>query len=106
MDVRIYYQKIRQKEREIPAEHVVVSSLETPEGGREGSLTEVSREMAARLIVEGRARLADEGEAAEYHATQERGRIEAEEKALAGRLTVNFVPQAIEPSKPRKQTKD
>ncbi len=106
MDVRIYYQKLRQKEREIEAAHVLIISLETPEGGRGGQATEVGRELAARMIVEGRARLATEAEVAAYEAEQERGRLEAEEKALSGRLLVNLVPQMVEPARPRKPAKD
>ncbi len=106
MDVRIYYQKIRQKEQEIAGPYAIVSSLETSEGGRAGRLTEVSRELAARLIVEGRARLAEEAEVKEYREARERVRLEAEERELAGRLLVNFVPQTIEAAKPRKPAKD
>lgn len=106
MDLRIYYQKLRQKEREIEAPHVLIVSLETPDGGKGGQKTEVARLLAARMIIEGRARLASEAEIADYQAEQERGRLEAEEKALSGRLLVNLVPQFAEPAKPRKPARD
>jgi hypothetical protein len=99
MDVKSYYKKIREKEQEIASPFAIVSSLETPDGGRAGVLTEVTRELAARMMVEGRGRLANEAEVKEYREARERARLEAEERELAGRLVVNFVPQAIEPAK-------
>ena len=58
MDLRVYYQKLRKAEQEIADEHVVVVSNETPDGGRPGQKTQVARAIAAKMIVEGRARLA------------------------------------------------
>jgi hypothetical protein len=63
MDLSVFYQKIRRVKESIATPHVVAVSLETPDGGREGVLTEVARDLAATLIVEGRARLATESEA-------------------------------------------
>ena len=45
MDIRVYFQKIREIERNIQDPYVVVVSLETPEGGKPGRATEVSREV-------------------------------------------------------------
>jgi hypothetical protein len=67
MDVRIYFQKIRQVEAGIVSPHVVVMSLDTSDGGKTGLLTEVSRVMAAQLVVENRARLASEEETNEFY---------------------------------------
>ena len=36
MDIRVYFQKIREIERNIQEPYVVVISLETPEGGKPG----------------------------------------------------------------------
>ena len=58
MDLRAYYQKIRKVEAEIKDPVVTIVSLETPEGGKAGTKTEVPRGLAARMIVEGRAELA------------------------------------------------
>lgn len=102
MDLRNFYQKIRQLEAEIAPDHVVVVSLETPDGGKAGSRTEVARLSAARLMVEGRARLANEEETEEYRAQQESGRLEAEERVLQERVVVNLMPAP----RPRKRTKD
>jgi hypothetical protein len=66
MDLRVFYQKIRSIEKEIVPMFVVVVSLDTPEGGKAGALTEVRRDVAAKLIVEGRARLANTEESDEF----------------------------------------
>ncbi len=79
MDLRIYFQKMREIESEITAPFVVVSSLDTPDGGRAGRFTEVPRAVAAQLIVEVKARLTTEDEAREYRERTERARVEAEQ---------------------------
>ncbi|HLJ47564.1 MAG TPA: hypothetical protein VKU01_16225 [Bryobacteraceae bacterium] len=66
MDLRAYFQKIRSTEKSIAAEHVIVVSLETQDGGREGQSSEVTRANAAKLIVDGKARLATPAESAAY----------------------------------------
>jgi hypothetical protein len=71
MDLRVFYQKMRKLESQIPDAHVVMVSLETADGGKAGRMTEVMRETAARLVIEGRARMASEEEAAEFRKTLE-----------------------------------
>jgi len=66
MDLRMFYQKLRKVEQEIAGDHPVVVSLETPDGGKPGVKTEVTRENAAKMIVEGRARIATKSECADY----------------------------------------
>ncbi len=63
MDLRVYYQKIRQMEAEMADAAVVIVSRETADGGRGGMKTEVTRAVAARLIVEEKADLATPEEA-------------------------------------------
>jgi hypothetical protein len=67
MDLRGYYQKIKEIESKIADLFTVVVSLETPDGGKPGTHTEVSRTLAARMIVEGVARLATPEEKAAFH---------------------------------------
>jgi hypothetical protein len=69
MDLKVFYQKMRKLESEIPDAHVIVVSLETADGGKAGRLTEVNRETAARLVVEGRSRLANADESTEFRKT-------------------------------------
>lgn len=68
MDVRVYYQKIRKVEAEIPEPYVVVVSRETPDGGKPGVMTDVPRFLAAKLIVEDQAVLASPEETARFRA--------------------------------------
>jgi hypothetical protein len=73
MDLQVYYKKIRAMEESLRDPSVVLISLDTPDGGREGVRTEVPRRIAARMMVEGSARLATTEEAREFHA----GNVEA-----------------------------
>ena len=64
MDVRVYFQKLRQIESGLSGQDIVVVSKETPDGGRPGVLTEVPRSIAARLLMEGSADVASDEVAA------------------------------------------
>jgi len=94
MDLRAFYQKLRKIEGEIPDVHVVVVSHETPDGGRPGQLGEVSRSIAARLILEGRARLATSEEAAEFRAAAQQALHEAQQRQIAEKVQVNVISEA------------
>jgi uncharacterized Fe-S cluster-containing radical SAM superfamily enzyme len=94
MDLRLFYQKLRKIEQEITDPHVLVVSNETPDGGRAGQKSEVPRGIAAKLIVEGRARLASAEEASEHRATVEQARQEAEQRAATQKIQVNVVSEA------------
>lgn len=91
MDLRAYYRKIREVESSLPEEYVVVVSLPTPEGGREGVFYEVNRKIAARLLVEGRARLAEEKEAQAFREEMRELHRRAKEEELARRIEVTVV---------------
>lgn len=62
MEVKGYFQRIRSVEESLPGDQVVVMSLATADGGREGRLLELSRSLAAKMIVDRKARLATEEE--------------------------------------------
>ena len=66
MDLRVYYQKLRQIESEIQDPFPVVISRETTDGGEQGLKTQVPRSLAARLIADGKVDLASTDEAAEF----------------------------------------
>jgi len=66
MDLRVYYQKLRTIESEIKDEFPVVISRETPDGGKQGLKSQVSRSLAARLIADGKAELASAEETAQF----------------------------------------
>ena len=94
MDLRVFYQKLRKLEAEIAEPHVVVVSHETPDGGRPGQMVEVSRSIAARLILEGRAHLATAEETSEFRAAAQRALHEAQQRQLADRVQVSVISEA------------
>ena len=85
MDLKVYYQKLRQIEADLTNPHVVLVSLATPDGGREGVVTEAPRDIAAKMIVEGSARAATETEAQEYRAKCQEACRAAEQASIPGR---------------------
>lgn len=92
MDLRSYYKKLRDVERTIAEEFPVIVSKETPEGGKPGVLTEVPRALAARLVAESRAEVADAKLAARHREdTQEKKQV-ADQLLAASRLQVTVVP--------------
>lgn len=92
MDLKRYYQKIRQVESTIADAFAVVVSLETPDGGRPGTLTEVPPRVAAKMVVDGVAKLATEEEAQRLHAAQAEAQRAAEEAAAASRVQLTVLP--------------
>jgi hypothetical protein len=94
MDLRMFYQKLRKIEQEIVDSHVVVVSHETSDGGRPGQFVEVSRGIAARLILEGRAHVATPEESAQFHAAAQKALQEAQERLMADKVQVNVISDA------------
>lgn len=92
MDLRSYYGKVRDAEATLTGEHVVVVSLATSEGGKEGVRTEAPRSIAARLIAETRARVASEEEAKEFHEANRVAREKHEQEESARRVQVMVIP--------------
>jgi hypothetical protein len=94
MDLRVFYAKMRQEEAKISEPHVVVVSLDTPDGGRPGMRTEVTRETAARLIVEGRARVATSEESKEFRDGVVEAMHAAEQAAAASKAQYFMMSEA------------
>ena len=94
MDLRVFFQKLRKIEQEITEPHVVVVSQETPDGGRAGQFTEVSRSNAARLILEGHAQMATAEQSAAFHTAAQRALEEAEQRRLAEKVQVTVISDA------------
>ena len=86
MDLRLYYQKIRDISAKIADDFPIVSSKETAAGGKDGVLTEVTRALAAKMIVEGLARPAEPHEAAAFRKQQADARRLAEQSAAAAKV--------------------
>ena len=87
----MYFQKLEETEQSITTAHVVVVSAGTPDGGKPGVVSEVSRPVAAQLIAESRARLATDAEARDYHAGKERARAALEQERLSNRVQVTVL---------------
>jgi predicted hydrocarbon binding protein len=96
-----YFMKRRDALELITKEYVVVVSFKTADGGKPGVMTEVTREIAAHLLAEGRARLANVEEAEQYYSTQEEARKRAEEAERMSRIQVQVVSELTE--NPQKQ---
>lgn len=94
MDLRAYYQKIRDIEREIAEEFPVVVSFEGPDGGRAGVRTEVTRRIAAKMIADGRARIGTAEETSEFMERKVEAKRSADQiAASSSRMQVTVVPQ-------------
>ena len=91
MDLRAYYRKVREAEAHADGKHIVVVSLATRRR-QSGVRTEVPRAIAAKLIAEGRARVATEEEALEFHEANRAAREQYEQEEAARRVQVMVIP--------------
>ena len=94
MDLRAYYQKIREIEKGIAEEFPIVVSRETTDGGKQGTKTEVSRAVAAKLIVEGLAELASPEESDRFRAAVTEAKRVADQVAAAAKMTLTVLSTA------------
>ena len=92
MDVKRYYQKIRQIESTIAEAFAVVVSLETPDGGKAGKFTEVLPRVAAKMVVDGIANLATAEEAQRLREAMAEAQRAAEQAATASRVQLTVLP--------------
>lgn len=91
MNLQDYFSKLRQKESEIEGRDIYLSSLETPDGGKAGIITQVPKRLGCQLIVEGKARLASEAEVEEHQRAEAERRAAMESAAYAQRIQVQVV---------------
>jgi hypothetical protein len=91
MNLKQYFQKIRDTEAEITEAFPIVVSKETEDGGRAGRYAEVTRVVAAKMIAEGRARLAMEAEATSYRDAQAEAKRLADQAAEAAKVHFTVV---------------
>jgi hypothetical protein len=94
MDLTSYYQKIRTTEANIADPYPVIVSLETSEGGKAGVLTEVTRDIAAKMIVEGEASLATSAAATAFRASVAVAKQAADQAAAAARVQFSVLTTA------------
>jgi hypothetical protein len=91
MDLQVYYQKIREMETKIADEFPLLVSVETSDGGKGGTKTEVPRRLAAKLLVEGQARLASKDELKAHRETLAEAKRQAERALAAERLQLTVL---------------
>lgn len=94
MDLKIFYHKVRDTEEGIAEDPTLIVSFDTSDGGKEGVVSEVPRYIAARMIVEGKARRASDEETSGYRQRVENARRRAEEEASARRVQVTVISEA------------
>ncbi len=94
MDLKAYYHKIRELEQRFSTAYPVVVSQETPEGGIAGVMTEVASRTAARLIVEGRARAADEQETKVFQDQKAEAKRTVDHLEASTRMQVTMVSES------------
>jgi hypothetical protein len=94
MDLQLYYQKIRAIEERIGDEFPIVISNESADGGKGGKSTEVPRRIAAKLVVEGLARLASADETKTYRDQVAEARRLAEQMEQASRVQLTVLSTA------------
>lgn len=94
MNLKAHYQKIREVERTLVEPFTVLVSHATPDGGKEGVLTEVPSRVAARMIAEGHAHVATADEAKEFRQKTADAKRTADEEALASKMQITIVPTA------------
>lgn len=91
MNLQKYFEQLRTKEAEIGGKDVFITSLATPDGGKEGVITQVSKRAGSQLIVEGKARLSTEAEVEAHLKAQGELRAQIESQAFAHRIQVQVV---------------
>jgi hypothetical protein len=93
VDLRQYFKKIRDTESGLADAFPLVVSLETSDGGKAGTISEVTREQASKLIVENCARLANEAETKAYFDKQASDKKASDRAEMARRVQVTIVGQ-------------
>jgi hypothetical protein len=91
MNLRAYFQKIREVEKAIVQDVVYVASLAGDDGGVAGIISQVTRAIAAKLIVDQKSRLATDEEVEELLARHEAIRRQMQEDQVSQRLQVAIV---------------
>lgn len=94
MDVRQYYRKISEAENGLDGPYLLMVSLETTDGGKAGVVSEVTREVAAKLMVEARAVPATIEEQEAYRERQAAAKKKAESAELARRVQVAIISES------------
>lgn len=107
MDLKLYYQKVRDAALQIEEPFPVVVSRETADGGKDGVLTEVAQGLAAKMVVEGSARVATAAEAEEFRQRHADERLALEQAAAAAKVQLAVLSSDdLNKLKGKRQSKD
>jgi RNA-binding protein YhbY len=90
VDLKAYFRKIRDAEKGLKGEYQLVVSMQTPDGGRAGVITEVATAIASRLIVEAKARRATDEETKRFYEE-----MAAQRKAVAKQVLASAVQSQL-----------
>lgn len=88
MDLKQYFRKIREVESSLMEPDALIVSLDTADGGKAGTVSEVRSHIAAKMIVEGRAALASDEQREEFRVQQQNGKKAVERAEMAKRVQV------------------
>jgi len=91
MDLQLFYQNVRETESAITEAYPVIVSRQTGDGGKEGTMTEVPKRLAAKMVVEGQARIATAEETASYRGSLAETIRKAEQAAAVARLQLSVL---------------
>ncbi len=91
MNLKQYFQSIRDMEADIAEPFPIVVSKETEDGGKAGRYAEATREVAAKMITEGKARLATPDEAKHYRDSQAEAKRLSDQAADAAKVQFTVV---------------
>src|SRR3954451_18084887 len=91
MDVKQYFRKVREIESSLPDTYALVMSLETPDGGRAGLLSEEPRAIAAKMIAEGRALIATEEQRTHFLEQRSAAKLIAEKEEFSKKIRLTLV---------------
>jgi hypothetical protein len=94
MDLQVYYKKIRETAAGYAERDVVIVSRATGDGGKSGVYTEVPREVAAMMVVEGTADPASTDATAAFRKARAEAKERAEREAAAAKTPLSVVTTA------------
>ncbi|HEU0123426.1 MAG TPA: hypothetical protein VFQ91_23050 [Bryobacteraceae bacterium] len=89
MNLKDYYREIDEQLAQIPDAFVLVASLATPNGGKAGVVSEVSRRTAATLVVEKKARMLTPAETEQWQAERDQRQKQKDIAALQERMRMS-----------------
>lgn len=96
MNIRSFFEKLHEIEATIDTVSVVLVSQATPDGGIAGRVIEVARNVGARMLATGAARIATDLEAREYREKVARDIEQALAELEASRVRLTVTTDKLE----------